>query len=51
PSGTKLTIYSDSLAAINAITSINYSLAFSQFINLGNFSIVSKIRDLVRLKK
>ena len=50
PSGTKLTIYSDSLAAINAITSINRSLAFSHFIKLGNFSIVSKIRDLVRLK-
>ncbi|CAG8818258.1 7922_t:CDS:2, partial [Gigaspora margarita] len=49
-SGTKLTIYSDSMAAINAITSINRSLAFSQFIRLGNFSVVSKIRDLVRLK-
>ncbi|CAG8839847.1 11419_t:CDS:2, partial [Gigaspora margarita] len=41
----------DSLAAINAITSINCFLAFSQFIKLGNFSIVSKIRDLVRLKE
>ena len=50
-SGTKLTIYLDSLAAINAITSINRSLAFSHFIKLGNFSIVSKIRDLVRLKE
>ncbi|CAG8733125.1 28618_t:CDS:2 [Gigaspora margarita] len=37
PSDTKLTIYSDSLAMINAITSINRSLAFSQFIKLGNF--------------
>ncbi|CAG8857595.1 32128_t:CDS:1, partial [Gigaspora margarita] len=37
PSGTKLTIYSDSMAVINAITSINRSLAFSQFIKLENF--------------
>ncbi|CAG8764743.1 22101_t:CDS:2, partial [Gigaspora rosea] len=34
PSGTKLIIYSDSMVAINAVTSINRSLAFSQFIKL-----------------
>ncbi|CAG8778177.1 44911_t:CDS:2, partial [Gigaspora margarita] len=49
PNSTKLTIYSDSIVAINTITSINHSLVFSQFIKLG-FSIVSKIRNLVRLK-
>ncbi|CAG8847844.1 6942_t:CDS:2, partial [Gigaspora margarita] len=43
PSGTKLTIYSDIMVAINAITSINCFLVFSQFIKLENFSIVSKI--------
>ncbi|CAG8782788.1 8076_t:CDS:2 [Gigaspora margarita] len=37
-SGTKLTIYSDSMVAINAVTSINRSLAFSQFIKLENFT-------------
>ncbi|CAG8850585.1 662_t:CDS:2, partial [Gigaspora margarita] len=32
PSGTKLTNYSDSLVAINAVTSINRSLAFGQLL-------------------
>ncbi|CAG8857467.1 35845_t:CDS:2, partial [Gigaspora margarita] len=37
PSSTKLTIYSNSMVAINVVISINRSLAFSQFIKLENF--------------
>ncbi|CAG8694735.1 13660_t:CDS:2, partial [Gigaspora margarita] len=39
-SSTKLTIYSDSMVAIDAVTSINHFLAFSQFIKLENFRLL-----------
>ncbi|CAG8748559.1 3865_t:CDS:2, partial [Gigaspora rosea] len=51
PIGAKVSVFSDSLAAIEAIDNDNRLLAYSQFIKIDNFSIVNKIRDIVGLKE